>query len=291
MKTLTLSGLPLGHCCTYVHHDLRNTHLGEPHNHDFHELFWIEESEGVHWINGRTLPLRSGELVLIRAQDAHALGTGREGGRLRIVNFAFHSRLWTHLRQRYFRGAPIFFSAPTLAARSYTLDEYQLTAIRQAASLLRSGLRDRLRTESFLLSVLALLDADRISPESNSAPAWLREACTAIGTKRNFAGGIPALARLAGRSPEHMAREFRRHLNRTPTEVINDARMSHAADRLATSEEEILAIALDCGLENLGHFYRLFRARHGCTPRVYRLQQRAMVSPARRGPRMRRAQG
>ena len=287
MRTLTLSHLPPGHFCTYVHHDMRNVEPGEPHDHDFHELFWIEESEGVHFINGRFVPLRSGELILIRASDAHAFGTGREGGRLRIVNFTFHARLWTHLRQRYFQGAAVFFSAPTLAARSYTLDEAQLAAIRQAASLLRSGLRDRLQTESFLLSVLALLKADRVNAESTAMPAWLREACTAVNMGRNFAGGIPALARLAGRSPEHMAREFRRHLNRTPTDVLNDARMSHAADRLATSDEEILAIALDCGLENLGHFYRLFRARYGCTPRAYRLQQRAVVNPSRRGSRSR----
>jgi AraC family cel operon transcriptional repressor len=190
------------------------------------------------------------------------------------------------MRARYFNGAPVFFSAPSLAARSYTLDEFQLAAIRQAASLLRSGLRDRLQAEAFLLNVLSLLKADRFNSELKAAPDWLREACTSVGMNRNFAGGMPALARRAGRSPEHIAREFRRHLNRTPTDVINDARMSHAADRLATSDEDIVAIALDCGLENLGHFYRLFHARYGCTPRVYRVRQRAVVSPFRRSKRV-----
>jgi AraC family cel operon transcriptional repressor len=84
---------------------------------------------------------------------------------------------------------------------------------------------------------------------------------------------MPALARLAKRSPEHVAREFRRYLNWTPTDVINDARMSYAADRLAASDDKITTIALDCGLENLGHFYRLFQARYGCTPRAYRVRQ------------------
>jgi len=285
MRTLSLSHLPPGHFCTYMHHDLAQREPGEAHDHDFHELFWVEESEGIHWINGRAVSLRSGDLVLVRAPDTHAFSTGGKSEPLRIVNFAFHAKVWTHLRQRYFDGARVFFSEPSLAARSYTLDEYQLTAIRQSASLLRSGLRDRLQAETFLLSVLALLKADRFSSGLTAAPSWIRKACTAIGVDRNFAGGMPRLARLAGRSPEHVAREFRRHLNRTPTDIINDARMSHAADRLATTDEDIIAIALDCGLENLGHFYRLFRARHGSTPRAYRLQQRAVVSPARRGGR------
>jgi len=270
-----------------MHHELARVEPEELHDHDFHELFWVEESQGVHLINGRFIPLQSGDLILIRAPDAHAVYSGKPGRQLRIVNFAFHAQVWTYLRKRYFNGAPLFFSAPTLAARSYKLDEYQLTSIRQAASLLRSGLRDRLQAESFLLSVLALLKVDRFNSEFKAAPEWLREACTEIGLNRNFAGGMPALARLAGRSPEHIAREFRRHLNRTPTDVINDARMSHAADRLATTDDDIVAIALDCGLENLGHFYRLFRTQFGCTPRVYRLRQRVVVSPSHRSRRHR----
>ena len=287
MKTLSLSHLPPEHFCTYVHHNLTDRDPVPLHDHDFHELFWVEENEGVHWINGREIPLRSGDLVLIHASDAHAFSIGNRAEPLRFVNFAFHARVWTHMRQRYFNGAPLFFSAPSLAARTYTLDEYQLTAIRQAASLLRSGLRDRLQAESFLLNVLAVLNADRFNSGLNAAPAWLREACTSISQKPHFAGGMPALTRLAGRSPEHIAREFRRHLNRTPTDIINDARMSYAADRLATSDEEIVTIALDCGLENLGHFYRLFRARYGSTPRVYRLRQNAVIPPARRAARSR----
>ncbi len=287
MQTLSLSHLPPDHFCTYVHHDLSSREPGEPHDHDFHELFWVEENEGVHWINGREIPLRSGDLVLIRAPDAHAFSTGGKNDHIRFVNFAFHARVWTYIRQRYFNGASIFFSAPSLAARSYTLDEYQLTAIRQAATHLRSGLRDRLQAESFLLSVLAVLKADRFSSELQAAPGWIREACTAISQKEHFAGGMPALSHLAGRSPEHIAREFRRHLNRTPTDVINDARMSYAADRLATSGDDIITIALDCGLENLGHFYRLFRARYGSTPRVYRLRQNAVIPPSRRAARTR----
>jgi AraC family cel operon transcriptional repressor len=254
MRTLSLKDLPPGHACTYVHHEMANEQPQFEHDHDFHELFWVEESRGLHWFHGKPLPLRSGDLILIHAKDRHAFSAEAGHGNLRIVNFAFFAEVWTHVRRRYFSGRPVFFSAPSLAARSYALDEHQLVAIRQAATQLRSGLRDRLQAESFLLSVLALIQGDRFAFEAKAAPEWMRRACVALGRDRNFAGGMPVLSRLAGRSPEHIAREFRRCLNRTPTEIINDARISHAADRLATSDEEIVDIALDCGLENLGHF-------------------------------------
>jgi AraC family cel operon transcriptional repressor len=279
MKVLTLFDLPSDHFCTFAQAIFTNTVLEEPHRHDFHEFFWVEEGEGVHWLNGQPVETRPGDLFLIRAPDVHTFSVHAEGQRQRLVNFAFFTRVWTHVRQRYFKGAPVFFSSPAHASRRYKLDPDQLAAIRLAAGPLRSGLRDRLQTETFLLSVLALLSADRFHAEAKAAPDWIREACTAVGANRNFAGGMPALSRLAGRSPEHIAREFRRHLDCTPTAVINNARMSYAADRLATSDEGIVGIALDCGLENLGHFYRLFRNRYGCTPRIYRLQQRTVAQP------------
>ena len=278
MHFLSLAKLPAGHCCTYAHHTLGQLVPADIHTHDFHELFWVEENTGFHWINGKRILLHTGDLILIEARDVHAFSSQRSEMPLRIVNFAFHADIWRQLRSRYFQSQAIFFSSPSVAGRSYQLDSLQMATLRQAAMGLRSGLRDRLQTETFLLSVLALLQADRFNTKQKATPAWIRSACTALGRDRNFAGGMPALSRLAGRSPEHISREFRRYLDRTPTEVINDARTSHAADRLATTDDEILSIMLDCGLANVSHFYRLFRARYSCTPRAYRLRQRSVVN-------------
>jgi AraC family cel operon transcriptional repressor len=130
-----------------------------------------------------------------------------------------------------------------------------------------------LPVELFLLNILEVLRGLQVQPGAIPVPDWIRAACSAITTNRNFAGGVPKLAELAGRSQEHLAREFRRYLNKTPTDFINEARLSYAAEKLATSGDSILSITYDCGLENLGHFYRLFHARFGCTPRAYRLSQ------------------
>jgi AraC family cel operon transcriptional repressor len=274
MTTLTLADIPEDIYCTYAHGDYVNESPADPHRHDFHEFFWVEEGDGIHWINAQSYPLKVGELILIRASDEHTFSAARKGGRLRIVNFAFFASLWTYVRQRYFDSRKIFFSEPDLPLRSYQLDRFQLTAVRNATSALRSGRRDRLPVEVFLLNVLEILGRMHVQPGATLVPDWIRTACSAISTNRNFASGVPQLAKLAGRSQEHLAREFRRYLNRTPTDFINDARMSYAAEKLATSSDSILSITYDCGLENLGHFYRLFHARFGCTPRAYRLSQR-----------------
>ncbi len=277
MTTLTFAHLPENTYCTYARGDYVNESPSEPHRHDFHEFFWVEEGEGVHWINGQSLPLKVGDLVLIRASDEHTFSATRNAGRLRIVNFAFFTSLWSYVRKRYFAARRIFFSEAELPLRSYQLDRFQLTSVRNATYALRSGRRDRLAVELFLLNILEILGGMQVQPGATPVPDWIRTACSAISRERNFAGGVPKLAKIAGRSQEHLAREFRRYLNKTPTDFINDARTSYAAEKLATSGDSILSITYDCGLDNLGHFYRLFHARFGCTPRAYRLSQRQTI--------------
>ena len=282
MDTLTLRALPPGHCCTFAQSEFTLRKVPQYHTHDFHEFFCVEEGEGFHEINGQCLPLRAGDLVLVRAQDCHGFAARRDGGLLRIVNFAFFARHWDDFRHRYFGGEAGHFASPSLADRSYALAAPQLAEIKAAARHLRAGARGRLHVEGFLLAVLALLQEARFWKARGEAPVpgWIAHACLQIGRERNFAGGMPRLARLAGRSPAHVAREFRRHLAQTPTDVINRARMAYAADRLANSDDTILAVALDCGLHNVGHFYRLFRDRYGCTPARYRTGQRAAAGQA-----------
>jgi len=43
------------------------------------------------------------------------------------------------------------------------------------------------------------------------------------------------------------------------------------------TDEPIVQIATGCGLPNLSHFYRLFNARFGVTPRQLRLRHRALM--------------
>ena len=55
--------------------------------------------------------------------------------------------------------------------------------------------------------------------------------------------------------------------------------VGYAASRLATTGERIIDIALDCGFENLGHFYKVFGRKFSASPRQYRLQQQRIVGP------------
>jgi AraC-like DNA-binding protein len=279
LNTLSLNHLPKHEFCTYAKRDFGKGKHSMLHDHDFHELFWIEEGQGWHWVNGQKRSLESGDLALVRASDVHGFSATKDGGHMRIVNFAFFADIWTHFLNRYFSKKRVFFEVKNIEQREYNLSADQLSALRHAARDLDSGTRDRFSVERFLFDVLGILRDNPSPSENKRIPRWIPDVCERIRQDRSFQGGTLKLARLACKTPEHVAREFKRHLNKTPTEVVNEARMSYAAMKLATSNEEIVQISFDCGIENLSHFYHLFRIRYGLSPRAYRKEQQSVLNP------------
>ena len=262
-------------------HELYSTKHFEMHTHDFHELFWVDEGLCAHRINGESRMMHPGGLVFVRAPDAHQCISATESV-ARIVNIAFRVQTWEFLRKRYFKTQPDLFGRSHVSTREFIVPPGEFAELRRMGRELGSQPRDRLPIERFLVNLVVMVQALRpVNAElaANAVPDWLTKACREIGEGRNFEQGTPAFARLAGKTPEHVAREVRRHLKTTPTDIVNEARLAYAASRLATTSERILDIALDCGFENLGHFYKLVRKKFNVSPREYRLQQQRIVRP------------
>jgi AraC-like DNA-binding protein len=78
------------------------------------------------------------------------------------------------------------------------------------------------------------------------------------------------LARLAGLSPYHFLRTFKRVTGVTPHQWVLRARLRDAARRLVETRAPITEIALDVGFEDLSNFIRTFRAEFGVSPSRYR---------------------
>jgi AraC-like DNA-binding protein len=84
------------------------------------------------------------------------------------------------------------------------------------------------------------------------------------------------LAAVAGWSPYHLIRAFRRETGVTPHAYQNILRVSEAQKRLRGGGE-IVQVAIECGFYDQSHMTRLFRRLLGATPGQYR-PQRAILS-------------
>lgn len=292
---------------------MRGRHPCDLHKHDFAEIFWLEQGTGVQVVNGVRQKLEAGDLQFIRPDDGHEyFGDLNNGAPVpyMLVNLAFAWETVEFLRTRYFPEDLRFFGGAEPLPAQFRLTPAQIHHWHQAVLELSTAPRRPMTIERFLLNLFHDLGQTQMNPQlaavsgmpgtglplvltptpadttsdgsllvrpGAACPAWLRSACEAIRERTQFLGGTRRFAELAGRTPEHVAREVRRCFGTTPTEIVNRARLSAAAADLALSSEAILDIALRCGFNSLAHFYGQFRHLYGMSPRQYRLKSQAVV--------------
>jgi len=239
------------------------------HGHDYYELFLIEKGTALHHINGQSERLAPGALCFVRPQDRHALEACDDDGCV-IFNVVIHPDTVHHLQSRYGDdlGARYFWLADAMP------DLYRLTGPRLERAInatveLQHARRSLARVEHYLLNLMTrVVDFDHMAPEG--APAWLASACQAARRPEVFRQGATGFVEAAGRGHAHVCRVTQEHLGRSPSVLINQIRMEHAAMLLGSTNQPIAEIARTCGIENVSHFYKLFRSIYGNTPAQYR---------------------
>jgi AraC family transcriptional regulator, dual regulator of chb operon len=247
-----------------------------PHAHsDFHELVYVIRGQGWQQIAGQRQALRTGDLVLVRPQDAHEFSTRRDG-EFQFINVAFPSERWRAFAD--FAGvaaAAAWDLAPApVIARNAPDAAGQAMARALAAYQDTAGALDVIGLWTVVMPIL-----HAAAGGIDIRPGWLVRACTAMRNEENLREGLPRLLQLASVSHGHLARSMSEHFGCRPVEFVNQVRLSHAAMLLATTAESIGRVAERSGFSSQSYFDRLFRAHHGQTPRAYREQARRAVVP------------
>ena len=74
------------------------------------------------------------------------------------------------------------------------------------------------------------------------------------------------LAKLCYFSDYHFMRFFKKHMNMTCVEYINNLRLEKAVEMFEQGSTEILDVSLSVGFHNLSYFYRAFKKKYNITP-------------------------
>ena len=109
-----------------------------------------------------------------------------------------------------------------------------------------------------------------MAPAAAGIPLWLENAWRKMREPRNFITGKDRLFELAGKTREHTTRCMKQFYGVTPTEYVNDLRLSYAARMLLSSNLNVTEIGYECGFQNMAWFYRAFAEKFGTTPAKYR---------------------
>lgn len=242
------------------------------HKHNYYEFFLVCSGNATHYINYREKPLCPGTLALIRPDDAHVF-------RKPTKNFSFYNLLVSK--------ATMDTCLSFLGNQSgiYQMLESEIPPVQlqqgETASLIKklehltiarelnvNYLNTQLKIT--VINLLADFFLERFLHLPSEIPNWLGLVVLEMQKPQNYQEGLPALYRISRKSPEYLCRIFKRHLNKTPTEFINEIRIDGAKFALEYTNHTIMEISEDVGYENLSHFYHLFKKRTGMSPKAFR---------------------
>lgn len=247
-----------------------------PHTHEFAEVCLVLSGRIGHSVNGEMEELTGGMLVFIRPSDQHSfIPLANEA--CELVNFTFFLELLRDLSEyleddfflRRFTGPilPPVFKLSNAETEKMGLELLNINSLEVASVGLA---RLKIKTVLADLFTTYFLKTDRVISEPG-VPPWLDELCSKMRSERNLARGLKAMQEMASCTPEHLCKSFRKYLDKSPTEFINELRVNHAARLLSGSNEEIYAIATDLGFQSLSRFYHIFKKHYGVSPGKYRV--------------------
>ncbi len=235
------------------------------HDHEFYEVFWIEDGVAGHDRAGVIESITPHTLVFVRPGDVHRF-SGPEGSRVRTI--MLRSTMIADAAQRYASEHPAWPWPEDGPPRRVPTTPAILEELRGAvARAMRT--RRRADADSVLLCLLAVAAEDP-PPRSAPAPVWLEEAIAALRYSPLLQGGVAALVHLCGRSTTHVERTVRQHFGSTPIKIVTQLRMERAAKLIRHRGMAIRDAAREVGMPNMGNFSARFKAHFGMTPSAFR---------------------
>ncbi len=242
-------------------------HVYAPHTHETYVLGTIEAGCETYRIRGRQEYASVGDLCMVNPDEVHDGAPCGEGYSYRMIypSVALIQQIASDILDRPVTATPFFRYAkvhdPELSARFSRLHRL----------LEASG--NRLEQDEAMHGVFATalqrhadLEPRREPGREHAAVARVRDH---LLDRWNEDTDLDALSAVAGLTRHHLLRAFRRETGLTPHGFQTDIRVRNARRMLAHGDAPA-EVAAACGFYDQSHLNRLFKARFGVTPGVFR---------------------
>lgn len=227
----------------------------------------------------KKIVLKESTLTLIRIQDIHYKKYLEDGLH---INVCFSQETMNELLNYLGEGFPskmllevsippyVVLTPQEKAIIQTKLENLNLINVNET-QLIKTNLR-------MLLFELLTKYFTKETIQQDNIPSWITTVITEMKKKENFIQGLPILLELSGVAHEHLCRLFKKYLNTTPTNFVNEQRLNYATNLLLHSDMDITNICLESGFSNLSHFYHAFKRKFNTTPAEYRKQFPAIIN-------------
>jgi AraC-like DNA-binding protein/quercetin dioxygenase-like cupin family protein len=254
-----------------------------PHAHDFFELVYIEEGEGLHWIGHQKFSTCAGDLCLIAPNEVHDLD-GCKDCKVWIVAFepdaltaeriAVNTLLTTSdsmLISSFLVPKGASFVRHRLSSIENQRWKERLQQMAEELSVRKTGFAETLRAMLMLL----LIEIARLNPPGGGeCLLYIQPLLTTVlqYIAKNYKQQISLsdVAQVVERSTAYLTDFVRRETGRTVLSWIVEYRMNEARRLLLTTDDSVQQIAAAIGYRDTGNFNRQFRKVHNVPAQIWR---------------------
>ena len=250
------------------------------HTHDYVEMVYMCRGETFHTVNGQSLVLREGELLLLvqNARQSIAPAGAEDVAVNIIVRPSFFSGtlpLWgeeeTPLRRFILsclsgqsESGWLLFHVGDLFCIQNLLENLVESLLHESAN------RQTVQRLTMSLLFAQLLQHTQRAELSSQTQTLLLTALRYIETHYTD-GSLSDLAQAQHYELSTLSRMIRQQTGKSYTELVQEKRLAQAAWLLKNTDKHVDEIAALVGYENKSYFHRLFAARFDCSPRQYRI--------------------
>jgi AraC family cel operon transcriptional repressor len=263
-------------CCKhdstfYVIHTHRN----------LYEIFLCINGKAVHRINNKRQSISAGSITFVRSDDIHGFIDPVSEDFL-VFNMSVDKDIMEEAFE--YLGRETVYNVLLKPAITPNVIipklEYPTQRERMERMFLLSGVeasKIHLTLRLLLINVLSNYFLPPGIIRNKNMPPWIQSVVDEMHRPEYYVPGIRSLYEIACKCPEHVCREFKKYLNKTPTEIVNEIRLEEAAKELIYTKKKVIDICGQVGFENLSHFYHWFKKIYGQSPLEFRYNSTVMV--------------
>lgn len=240
-------------------------------SHPGHELILCRQGRGFVRLHGRVLAVEAGQMVWVNCHHPHAYwpdpSAPWEHWWLRFDG----PRVETLCRMLTEPFGPLFVAFDPVSVQAAFTEIFRLLGLNPVA--------DELIHVELARLFAALVQARRAGGDHHEPeiPAALARALQRMRLCFHQPLRVAELARIAGMSPSHFIRSFRRALGTSPIDWLRRERISQAKRRLAETNDPMKQVALQTGYNDQFFFSKDFKRMTGMTPTDFRRREQGVA--------------
>lgn len=230
------------------------------HSHDFCELEFFIEGNGVCEINGKEYPFQKGDISFSTPLDIHGYK-----GNCKVKTLTVHFRL-ANLNQ-------IFSGISNIKAGLIKSTEEIRNAFNILIAQNSMEVFSNLLCEKVLETILILLLQKVKTPQRNVLSKEISSAVEYININFRKNINLKGVSEYVGYSQEHFSRQFKKYTGAGFSDYLTELRLTYAKHLLNKQEMTITQICYESGFGCMQSFRRAFKKKYGASPKMFQNQK------------------